>query len=197
MTNKNNKQRLFEIMKKVDPSFTLKLNENMTVDNFYLSDDVLNKILKGYLEAALWTEEENLKDSVELYNDVTTNDYNDEDDESQEEIRFMEIMRNKLNTNPIISFTSENIDPNSLIQAYLDIKNFINNAGGAAIIEALNNNDEFQLGMDIWLSRNRHGSGFFDRSYENEDSLMNAAHNLKEVDFYVGDDNKLYFSNAH
>lgn len=197
MGNKNNKQRLLEIMKKVDPSFKIILNEDMTIGDYYLSDNVLNEILKGYLEAALWTEEENLKDSVESYNDVTTNDYNDEDNESQEEIRFMKIMRNKLNTNSIISFTRENIDPNSLIQAYLDIKKFINNAGGAAISEALNTNDEFQLGMDIWLSRNRHGSGFFDHSYENEDSLMNAAHNLKEVYLYVGDDNKLYFSNAH
>jgi hypothetical protein len=193
----NNKQRLFEIMGILDPSFKPKINEAIDINGFHLSDEDLNKILHGYLEAALWTEEERLKDESQSYNDVVTNDYEDEDDESQEEIKFMQIMRNKLSTNPILSFTRESIDPNSLIQAYLDIKKFINNAGADAISEALNTNDEFQLGMDIWLSRNGHGSGFFDRSYDHEKELMNAARNLKEVDLYIGDNNKLYFSNAH
>lgn len=193
---KDSKQRLFEMMGKLDSSFIPKLNEAIDINGFHLSDDVLNNILKGYLEAALWTEEERLKEESQSYNDAVTNDYNDEEDESQEQIRFMEIMRNKLNTNPILSFTRESIDPNSLIQAYLDIKKFINNAGGDAVSETLDVNDEFQLGMDIWLTRNGHGAGFFDRSYDHEKELMDAAHNLKEVDLYIGDDNKLHFSNA-
>ena len=48
--------------------------------------------------------------------------------------------------------------------------------------------------MDIWFTRNGHGSGFFDHSYENEKILMDAGHKLKGVDLYVGDDNKIYFS---
>jgi len=193
---KDTKQRLFEMMEKLDSSFIPKLNEAVDINGFHLSDDELNAILKGYLEAALWTEEERLKEESQSYNDAVTNDYDDEEDESQEQIKFMEIMRNKLNTNPILSFTRESIDPNSLIQAYLDIKKFINDAGADAVSETLDVNDEFQLGMDIWLTRNGHGSGFFDRSYDHEKELMDAAHNLKEVDLYIGDDNKLHFSNA-
>jgi hypothetical protein len=193
---KDSRQRLFEMMGKLDSSFIPKLNEAIDIDGFHLSDDELNNILKGYLESALWTEEERLKEESQSYNDAVTNDYDDEEDESQEQIRFMEIMRNKLNTNPILSFTRESIDPNSLIQAYLDIKKFINNAGADAVSEALDDNDEFQLGMDIWLTRNGYGAGFFDHSYEHEKELMDAARNLKEVDLYIGDDNKLHFSNA-
>ena len=193
---KNNKQRLFEIMGKVDPSFKPKLNEDINLDGLYLSDDDLNEILKGYLESALWTEEERLGDEMGKTNDVMTNDYDDEEGESQEEIRFMKIMKNNLQTKPFESFTREDIDPNSLIQAYLDIKTFINAAGSAAITEALEADDKFQLGMDIWLTRNRHGAGFFDHSYDNEQQLTTAAQNLKEVDLYVGDDNKLHFSNS-
>jgi hypothetical protein len=193
---KDSKQRLFEMMGKLDSSFIPKLNEAIDINGFHLSDDELNNILKGYLEAALWTEEERLKDESQSYNDAVTNDYDDEEDESQEQIRFMEIMRNKLNTNPILSFTRESIDPNSLIQAYLDIKKFINDAGGNAVSETLDDNDEFQLGMDIWLTRNGHGAGFFDHSYDHEKELMNAARSLKEVDLYIGDDNKLHFSNT-
>jgi hypothetical protein len=49
--------------------------------------------------------------------------------------------------------------------------------------------------MDIWLTRNGHGSGFFDHSYDddNEKKLMDAARSLKEKYLYIGDDNKLHF----
>lgn len=195
--NKNNKQRLFEVMKKVNPDFNITLLESVDINGLHLSDDDLNQILKGYLEAAIWTEEERLKDEGQSNNDVVTNDYHDEEDESDVEIKFMSIMRNKLDTNSITTFTKESIDYNSLIQAYLDIKTFITTAGSDAIIEALTENDKFQLGMDIWLTRNRHGAGFFDHNYEHEKELTNAAQNLKEVDLYIGDDNKLHFSNVN
>ncbi len=192
---KDNKQRLFEMMGKLDQSFKPRLNEDIRIDDLYLSDVDLNEIMKGYIEAALWTEEERLNDERQS-NDVTTNDYDDEEGESQEEIRFMKIMKNNLQTKPFESFSREDIDPNSLIQAYLDIKKFITTAGSLAITEALEANDRFQLGMDFWLTRNRHGAGFFDHSYDNEQQLT-TAQNLKEVDLYIGDDHKLHFSNTH
>ena len=193
---KNNKERLFEMIGKLDPSFKPKLNEDINIDGLYLSDIDLNEIMKGYLDAALWTEEERLNDERQN-NNVITNDYEDENDESQDEIRFMKIMRDNFQNKSIESFTREDIDPNSLIQAYLDIKKFIMTAGSIAISETLEENDKFQLGMDFWLTRNRHGAGFFDRNYDNEQQLTIAAQNLKEVDLYIGDDNKLYFSNAN
>jgi hypothetical protein len=193
---KYNKERLFEVMGKLNPSFKPTLNEDVMVDNMRLSNDDLNEILKGYLETALWTEEERLNDERGTNNDAMNSDFEDESDETESEIQFMRIMKNNLQNKSIESFTREDIDPNSLIQAYLDIKNFITAAGSVAITEALTENDKFQLGMDIWLTRNRHGAGFFDRNYEHEKELETAAQNLKEVDMYIGDDNKLHFSNS-
>ena len=89
---KDSKQRLFELMGKLDSKF--KLNEDINIEGLYLSDDDLNDIFKGYIEAAIWTEEERLKDEVQSYNNTVTNDYDDEDDESEDEIRFMRIMKN-------------------------------------------------------------------------------------------------------
>lgn len=194
---KNTKERLFEMIGKLDPTFKPKLNEDININNLNLSNNDLNEIMKGYLEAALWTEEERLDSERNNVSNIINNDYEDEEDESQDEIRFMKIMRDNFHKKTIESFTREDIEPNSLIQAYLDIKNFITTAGSEAILEALNENDKFQLGMDFWLTRNRHGAGFFDHSYEHEQQLTTAAQNLKEVDLYIGDDNKLHFSNAN
>lgn len=194
---KNNKQRLFEIMSRLDSSFNTRLSEEIDIDGLHLTDDNVNAIMKGYLEAAIWTEEERLKEESQS-DDNDDNGFNNEESETESEIRFMQIMREKISSKPIVVFTKENIDPNSLIQAYIDIKTFLMTAGSAAITEALEDNDEFRLGMDVWLTRNRHGSGFFDHSYDddNEKRLTSAAQNLKEVDLYIGDDNKLHFSNA-
>lgn len=184
-------------MQRLDNTFKPKLNEDIQVDNLHLNNDEVNEILKGYLEAALWTEEERLNDERGVNNDALSSDFDDEEDETESEIRFMKIMRNNLQSKPIESFTREDIDPNSLIQAYLDIKNFITAAGSVAVSEALEVGDKFQLGMDFWLSRNGHGAGFFDRNYEHGDELQNTARSQKEVDLYIGDDNKLHFSNSH
>ena len=51
---------------------------------------------------------------------------------------------------------------------------------------------------DLWLTRNGHGSGFWDRedaeygSAEARDRLDAASRKFGEVDIYVGDDGKLY-----
>lgn len=53
-----------------------------------------------------------------------------------------------------------------------------------------------QAGHDFWLTRNRHGAGFWDpgRPWEDGagDRLTQAAHAFGEVYLYVGDDQKLY-----
>jgi hypothetical protein len=55
------------------------------------------------------------------------------------------------------------------------------------------------LGHDIWLSRNGHGAGFFDRGYDDhiEKILMDSAHKLGGVDLFINDDMKLSFSNEN
>lgn len=53
-----------------------------------------------------------------------------------------------------------------------------------------------QAGHDFWLTRNRHGTGFWDRAcYETKDArdrLTAAAHTFEECTLYPGDDDKLY-----
>ena len=142
----------------------------------------INEILKGYIEAALWTEEEELK-----------NDYYTDMGDDEDSLENLIALKDNFNRKNFISFMSDNFDDNSKIDAYVDIKTFIRYAGDEAIQEAINENGLYQLGIDIWLTRNGHGSGFFNYNYENEDILMNAAKKLKEKSLYIGDDGKLHF----
>lgn len=53
-----------------------------------------------------------------------------------------------------------------------------------------------QNGHDFWLTRNRHGAGFWDRGYPDEigDALTEGAHAYGETNAYVGDDGQIYLS---
>jgi hypothetical protein len=53
--------------------------------------------------------------------------------------------------------------------------------------------DDVQNGHDYWLTRNRHGAGFWDRGYDLKVStaLTDAAHADGACDFYVDDDGEL------
>jgi len=53
--------------------------------------------------------------------------------------------------------------------------------------------DPRAAGHDFWLTRNRHGSGFWDGDWpESGDRLTEAAHKFGECDLYVGDDGRIY-----
>lgn len=49
-------------------------------------------------------------------------------------------------------------------------------------------------GHDLWLTRNRHGAGFWDGDWPSDAGkrLTDAAHKMGERDLYVGDDGKVY-----
>lgn len=163
------------------------LNESYVDDNGNLKDlpqSDINEILRGYIECALWTEQERLED------DATMNI----DDEDMDEIEKIIQLKGKFDKKTFASFMSDDIDVNSKIDAYNDIKTFIRGAGDNAIFEAISENGLFKLGMDIWFTRNGHGAGFFDHSYENEDLLINAAKKLGSKDLFVADNGKLYFT---
>lgn len=50
-------------------------------------------------------------------------------------------------------------------------------------------------GHDFWLTRNRHGAGFWDRGLgELGKKLTDLAHAYGSFDLYVGDDGKIYGS---
>lgn len=183
----NSKSRLFEMFNKV--CGTNFINEAF-IDSEgnlkgFLSDDNINEIFKGYIECALWTEEDNLRDQ-------STEELEDSDD--MDDIEKLIHLKGKFETKDFNSFVSDDIDVDSKIDAYKDIKTFIELAGDVAINEAIDENGLFKLGMDIWFTRNGHGAGFFDHNYENEKALTDAGRKLKPSDLYVGDDGKLYFS---
>lgn len=164
---------------------------NVKIDDTEISQSDLNLILKGYLDAALWTEEERLNDVLPKI------DFNDDDeDDEMDDIEKIIHLHNSLNIKPIETFTKEDIEVDSLIDAYADIKKFIQLAGNKAINYAIKDQGLERLGHDIWLTRNGHGAGFFDHSYDDvvEKDLMQAARNLKEINLFVNDDFKLYFN---
>lgn len=121
----------------------------------------LDQILDGYLQAAIWTEEERLKEETEMGVDIG-------------ECEF---------------------DKKSIEKAKEDIIKFITFAGLEAVEEAIDENDNNQLGTDIWLTRNEHGANFMDRNGANfmdrnysdktEKKLMNAAHKLGEGNLFI------------
>jgi hypothetical protein len=55
--------------------------------------------------------------------------------------------------------------------------------------------DAAQVGRDFWLTRNRHGAGFWDSGLGDAGQrLTDAAHAYGSCDLYVGDDGKVYGS---
>ena len=53
---------------------------------------------------------------------------------------------------------------------------------------------EAQNGHDFWLTRERHGAGFWDRGYPRQlgQRLTDAAHAYGSLELYVGDDDLVY-----
>lgn len=54
--------------------------------------------------------------------------------------------------------------------------------------------DTKQNGHDLWLTRNHHGAGYWDRDYSETvaDQITERAHAMGSQDLYVGDDGKIY-----
>jgi hypothetical protein len=73
-------------------------------------------------------------------------------------------------------------------QAERDVAEFENEAG--ALLDHFDSED---IGHDFWLTRNRHGAGFWDGDYEPYgDQLTDIAQGFGEAHPYVGDDGVLY-----
>lgn len=94
-------------------------------------------------------------------------------------------------------FDIENINPQDLEEVKLECLNF--QKENIQLLESAYNNKNYTLesaGYDLWLTRNGHGVGFWDRNLDEiGEQLTLKAQELKESDLYVGDDGKLYFSN--
>lgn len=89
------------------------------------------------------------------------------------------------------NYSIDDIDEGVLKRMVIDIHNFIKENDDA--IKQSGMSDE-QLGHDLWLTRNGHGAGFWDRGYDEviSEKLTSAAMKMGGFDLYVGDDGKLH-----
>ena len=83
----------------------------------------------------------------------------------------------------------EDISAESVARAESDFREFTLKAGG--LLDGL---DLTQVAHDLWLTRNGHGAGFWDGDYSEEvgSKLTDLAHDMGELNAYVGDDSKVY-----
>jgi hypothetical protein len=88
------------------------------------------------------------------------------------------------------NYTVEDIDPSTLEEMVGEAKAFQEENE-----DAISGNLS-QAGHDFWLTRNRHGAGFWDGGWPEdvEGELTEAAHDYGEYTLYVGDDGVLYGS---
>jgi hypothetical protein len=130
-----------------------KINEELSSlkpisENNEVASPRMMDILNSYLEAALWTEEEEIGPS------------NIESD----------------------------VSDNSKIDAYKDVRDFLNKAGD--LVDGL---EPSQIGHDLWLTRNGHGSGFWDRGLgEIGNELSDIARSMGSKHVYIGDDEQIH-----
>ena len=89
------------------------------LDKFHLTAEDMKGILQGYLKTALWTEEERFEEEYKENNPV-----DDEDDEEDKD-EIDKIIQSKTKKEEFTGFSVDDIDPDSKIQAYTDIKKFM------------------------------------------------------------------------
>jgi hypothetical protein len=155
----------------------------------------------GYIKAALFTDEEELQNYLQDKIDELKNQmgYDDEDDD-EDEVSDIDMIIKSYNENPYLEelenklingFDENDINSESKSKTRKEIEEFINLLSDTTLDEV----EPFDLGMDFWLTRNHHGSGFWDGDYseEAEEDLMLAVKNFKEKNLIIGDDMMLYF----
>jgi hypothetical protein len=84
----------------------------------------------------------------------------------------------------------EDIAPETLAAMAADVADFM--AANASDLDA-SGLDASQIGHNFWLTRNGHGTGFWDRGLRDVgERLTDACRPYGECDLYVGDDGKVY-----
>lgn len=87
------------------------------------------------------------------------------------------------------TYDVDDIAPETLADMRSDCVDFAES--NAALIESSGMTDE-QLGRDLWLTRNGHGAGFWDRGYGKAgDDLSIAAKVYGGVDLFACEDGKI------
>jgi hypothetical protein len=91
------------------------------------------------------------------------------------------------------NYSLEDIAPKALERIVRDCTSFQQKYHALNISEISNKNSP---GHDFWLTRNRHGAGFWDGDYPKDigETLAELSHSFGECDLYVGDDKKLHLA---
>lgn len=91
------------------------------------------------------------------------------------------------------NFGLSDLSENTKAQAMADIQLFLGLCEEEGI-DPFEKLDSEQVGHDIWLTRNGHGAGFWDRGLgEHGSKLSDIAKSLGSCDIYAGDNNELFF----
>ena len=88
------------------------------------------------------------------------------------------------------NYDSDDIAPKTKVQMTADCEAFMD-----ANAEALKDYPVTEAGHDFWLTRNHHGSGFWEYDHGTEeqcDKLTEDAHAYGEFDLYIGDDDLIW-----
>lgn len=88
------------------------------------------------------------------------------------------------------NYFQSDIEETALESMRKDCEDFYNS--NSELLQGLTNE---QIGVNFWLTRNRHGAGFWDLGLNDRGKLLtDAAHAYGSSDLYLGDDGKLYVS---
>lgn len=101
------------------------------------------------------------------------------------------------NGNPLDNnYGIDDIDPVEIEKQTSELNEFLDRAENLIGSIPFAYLDVTDLAHDFWLTRNRHGVGFWDGDYPEAigDALTDLAHEYGEVHAYVGDDKKIYFA---
>lgn len=83
------------------------------------------------------------------------------------------------------------IAPETIEQAKRECAEFL--TSNQTLLNETGRDDDEHHGHDFWLTRNRHGAGFWDRGYGSVgERLTAAAHAWGEAYWYLGDDGFVY-----
>lgn len=88
------------------------------------------------------------------------------------------------------SYSRENLSKEALAKMQEDCESFL--IDNYELVEE----DIERAAHDFWLTRNRHGAGFWDGDWEEAigRKLTEAAHAYGSADLYIGDDRQIYHS---
>ncbi len=142
-----------------------------------------NRVLRSYIETALWA-------SIDYDTESSLDSkYGPEDLAPETRTQMMSDIVKFLNSLDIEE-----------IEEYITGDHSISGIGGRRITDEegeFEPQTESNLGHDLFLTRNGHGVGFWDRNLGNiGERFTEAANALGEILLYVGDDGKIYQQDA-